>query len=155
MRLANGNASLRCDYCKSIVIAQPDDAGVRYLDAASNLTCPACGLALWSATLAGVEIHACRRCHGMLMAMGVLETLVEQMRAGQSGSEIPAPPDPADLNRKVDCPSCRHRMDTHFYYGGGSAVISGCELCSLNWLDGGVLMRIVRAPHRDGAEAEV
>jgi Zn-finger nucleic acid-binding protein len=154
MRLANGNASLRCDYCKSVVIVQAGDAGVRYLDEAPEFICPVCAIALWQATLANIEMHACKGCTGMLIPMASMEMLVERMRAEQSETEIPAPQDQADLQRRADCPHCRHRMDTHFYYGGGSAVISGCELCGLNWLDGGVLLRIVRAPHAQEVDSE-
>jgi Zn-finger nucleic acid-binding protein len=152
MRLANGNASLRCDYCKSIFVAAADDTGVQLLDQAAELACPVCAVPLWDAVLAGVQIHACKHCHGLLVAMGAFEELIDQMRALHEESAIPSPADPADLKRNISCPRCRRRMDTHFYYGGGQAVISGCESCSLNWLDGGVLMRIVRAPHRSESE---
>jgi Zn-finger nucleic acid-binding protein len=150
MRLANGNASLRCDYCKAVFIAAKDDIGVQFLDQAGDLTCPVCEVPLWDSVLAGMQIHACKRCHGLLVAMGAFEALVDQMRGNQSDSAIPPPADPADLKRMVNCPRCRLRMDTHFYYGGGQAILSGCERCDLNWLDGGVLMLIVRAPHRSG-----
>lgn len=153
MRLAHGNASLRCDYCKTVVIVQPDDLGVRYLEQAANLACPVCAIPLWNATLTGVKIHACERCHGLLVAMEAFEALIAQLRDKYEEAEIPIAAEPQDLNRRTDCPSCRQRMDTHFYYGGGSAVISGCEHCSLNWLDGGVLLRIVRAPHSVDTEA--
>ena len=56
------------------------------------------------------------------------------------------PADGSDLRRKIDCPQCRHRMDTHFYAGPGNVVIDSCENCSLIWLDRGELMHIVRAP---------
>ena len=46
---------------------------------------------------------------------------------------------------------CHHTMDTHFYYGGGHAVMEIAKRCELNWLDGGALMRIVRAPHSEEA----
>jgi hypothetical protein len=39
----------------------------------------------------------------------------------------------------------------HFYLGGGSSILGSCENCSSNWLDGGVLMRIARAPHGDAS----
>jgi hypothetical protein len=88
----------------------------------------------------------------LLVKMGAFVALIDQMRAEHEGSAIPSPSDPADLKREVDCPSCHQRMDTHFYYGGGNAVISGCERCQVNWLDGGVLMGIVRAPHESDVE---
>jgi len=155
MRLAHGNASLRCDYCKTVVIVQSDDLGVQYLEQSADLACPICVIQLWNATLTGIKIRACERCHGLLVAMEALEALIEQLREKYEEAEIPIAAEPADLNRRTDCPNCHQRMDTHFYYGGGSAVISGCERCSLNWLDGSVLLRIVRAPHSADAEASL
>jgi uncharacterized CHY-type Zn-finger protein len=55
-------------------------------------------------------------------------------------------PDPHDLQRKINCPHCHQRMDTHFYNGPGNVIIDDCDNCELNWLDHGELMRIVRAP---------
>jgi Zn-finger nucleic acid-binding protein len=153
MRLANGNASLRCDYCKSIFVAAQDDAGVQLLDKSAELICPVCTVPLWDAVLTGVPIQACKQCHGLLVAMGAFEALIDQMRALHEESAISPAADPADLKRTINCPRCHRRMDTHFYYGGGQSVMSGCENCSLNWLDGGVLMRIVRAPHRSSSGA--
>ncbi len=154
MRLVNGNASLRCDYCKSVVIPKADDSGIQFLDEVVELTCPVCAASLWNAALASVQVNACKQCRGLLVKMGAIEALIEQMRAVHDDSVIPPPSDPGDLNRRVECPRCHQRMDTHFYYGGGHAVISGCERCEVNWLNGGVLMQIVRAPHESDAEAE-
>lgn len=150
MRLANGNISLRCDYCKSLVITKADDAGVQFLDEVQELTCATCQAALWDAVLAALQVNACRKCHGLLVSMGGFEALIEKMRALHAEREIPGPADEAELDRKVLCPKCRQRMDTHYYFGGGHAVMSTCERCELHWLDGGVLMRIVRAPVESG-----
>jgi Zn-finger nucleic acid-binding protein len=153
MRLAQGNASLRCDYCKNIVVVPADDAGVRYLDELEQTACPVCGLPLWNATFAGVEIQSCKRCHGMLVAMARFEPLIEQVGEVEGGAEFPSTADKSELGRKIICPNCHRTMDAHPYYGGGHAVIEGCENCSLNWLDGGVLMQIVRARRTSDAEA--
>lgn len=152
MRLASGNASLRCEYCKSVLVMEPDDAGMKFLDEVAELECPVCSVSLWTAVLANAPIHACKRCGGMLVAMGALEGLIDQMRAGQGEGAISAPADPTDLLRNVRCPQCRTKMDTDFYYGGGHVAISSCEPCSSLWLDGGVLMKIVRVPHHSEAD---
>ena len=68
------------------------------------------------------------------------------MRGLHTEREIPSPVDESELERKVMCPKCHQKMDTHYYFGGGHAVMSTCERCELHWLDGGMLMRIVRAP---------
>lgn len=151
MHLTGGNASLRCDYCKTVVVVAPDDAGVKFVDEAEQLACPLDAAPLWNAVLARVAIRACKQCHGLLVTMGAFEGLIAEMRA-EHPEQIDSPlASPADLKRKVICPNCHQAMDTHFYFGGGHAVISTCEHCELHWLDGGVLMRIVRAPHDDSA----
>jgi LSD1 subclass zinc finger protein len=148
LRMAAGNATLRCDYCGTVVVVKPGDSGLLFLDQVpTQLNCPVCSVPLWNASVSGVALRACKRCSGMLVSMGVFEALIEKRRAESTGDAIPSPPDPADLNRRLNCPQCRKPLDMHFYCGGGSSVIGGCENCSLNWLDGGVLIRIVRAPH--------
>ena len=94
---------------------------------------------------------------GALIYVGVVVALLtffrfvhrsdDVMRALHAEREFPAPMDEAELDRKVICPKCHQRMDTHFCFGGGHAVMSTCERCELHWLDGGMLMRIVRMPH--------
>ena len=81
MRLTSGNASLRCDYCKNVVVAKADDTGVQFLDEAQKLTCPTCAAALWGAILAEIQISACKQCHGLLVSMADFELLLEHMRA--------------------------------------------------------------------------
>lgn len=151
MHLGIGNDSLRCEYCKTVVIVQKDDHGVRYLDETPELHCPVCAVSLWNATLAGIQLHACKQCSGLLVSMGAIDTLIDELRSTNTETQIPPPPDSHGLREKIDCPRCHQHMDVHFYFGGGGAVIGGCEHCELNWLDGGMLMRIVRAPHYNEA----
>ncbi len=147
LKLAPGNTSLRCDYCKLVVAVTADDSGVQFLDELRNLKCPACASELWRGVLATVELCACKKCHGLLVPMGRFELLVEKMRDQHAEREIPSPMDDAELDRKVNCPKCHQQMDTHFYMGGGHAVMSTCEQDELHWLGGGMLMRVVRMPH--------
>ena len=149
MHMSGSQESLRCDYCKNIYFSGADELGMRYLDELPALDCPVCSVPLWNATLTGVGLRACKQCKGMLIAMPAFEQLIEQVRAEQGGSEIPATSDVVDLSRKLECPSCHHTMDSHFYYGGGHVVMEDCERCEVNWLDGGALLRIVRAPHEE------
>jgi LSD1 subclass zinc finger protein len=146
LKLTAGNTSLRCDYCKLMVAVATDDTGVQFLDEARDLNCPACGAGLWHGVLAAVEVDACKTDRGLLVPMDWFEALVEKMRTLHTEREIPSPIDEAELQRKVMCPRCHKRMDTHYYFGGGHAVMSTCEQCQLHWLDGGMLMRIVRMP---------
>jgi len=105
-----------------------------------------CQSTLWKSVLATIELDACKKCHGLLVPMGDFEVLVEKMRGLHAEREFPGPVDETDLQRKVTCPKCHQRMDTHYYFGGGHALMSTCERCELHWLDGGMLMRIVRMP---------
>lgn len=93
---------------------------------------------------------ACKQCRGMSIPMGIFEELVEKLREEQQGTGVTAS-DPGELNNRLLCPQCHQRMETHYYYGGGRVVMADCERCSLNWLDGGALMRIVRARQPDEA----
>jgi Zn-finger nucleic acid-binding protein len=147
--MADGNTSMRCDYCHAVVAVQGDETGVQFVDEATELACPNCAVALWSAMLAGLQLHACKQCHGMLIEMGEFEALIDDLRARHPETMIPMQADAADLKQKVACPKCHKGMDTHFYLGGGHAVMSSCEQCELHWLDGGMLMQIVRAPHEE------
>ena len=150
MHLATGNTSLVCDYCKTVVVLPTDDAGIQFIsETAANLNCPVCSIKLWDAVVSGIQVNACNRCHGSLIHMGVLETVIDQLRSKVMDAQIPTPANPQDLQRKIECPNCHQKMDVHFYMGGGGAVIGGCERCELDWLDGGALMRIARAPHHD------
>jgi len=149
LRIADANTSLRCDYCNSVVTVQADEMGVQFVDEVQELTCPNCTLPLWNALLATLSIDSCKKCHGLLVPAGSFEALVDRMRVENLGSEIPALGDAPDLERRVTCPRCSQRMETHFYYGGGHALMSTCERCDLHWLESGVLMQIVRAPHEE------
>jgi len=154
MRLAAGNSSLRCDYCKTVVIPKPADSGVVFLDElATGPACPVCSVPLWNATLDRIKLRACNRCGSMLVPMGAFGDLVEQLRSKATETEIASPPDPAELHEKVSCPVCHRAMDVHFYAGGGEAVIATCENCELNWIEPGALKLIVEAPRDDHSEA--
>ncbi len=75
-----GDASLRCDYCNSVVFRR---AGRRRACSIwtklPELTCPLCAVPLWDATAGRcAHLHACKQCHGMLVPMGAFEALIEQ-----------------------------------------------------------------------------
>jgi Zn-finger nucleic acid-binding protein len=145
MRLKPDMDSFKCDYCHSVYFPERNDDGVQALEEPSGQDCSLCQAPLVHAVLAKMRIVYCTRCHGMLVAMQALESLVEQLRAGQGSEAIPAAPDKEDLQRKINCPQCHRPMDAHFYAGPGNVIIDSCETCSLIWLDRGELMRIARA----------
>jgi Zn-finger nucleic acid-binding protein len=147
MHLAAGSDYMQCEFCKNIHIADPDDEGVRVTEEESALSCPICNLPLKNATLMGIRLQSCTKCRGMLIPMGTFVDLIEQLKSKQGDAvAIPTRAAAEELRRKINCPKCHHPMDAHFYLGGGSVVIDGCDDCCLNWLDHGELMRIVRAP---------
>ncbi len=127
MRLEPGKEYLVCDYCKNIYAPRPDDRGVRVLGE------PAVGY--------------CGRCRGILTRMDTFATLVQDLRT-HPGAEVETlrPPDWNDLKRRINCPHCGQRMDTHLYGGPGNVILDNCDACGVNWLDDGELQRILGAP---------
>lgn len=154
MRLNADEDYLKCDYCKSIFFPAKDDEGVSVLAVASGEACPVCAVPLIHASLSKIRMRYCTRCRGMLIPMDVFLALVEELREGDPGTLIAPTPDCHDLQRKINCPHCHQHMDTHFYNGPGNVIIDDCDHCSLNWLDHGELMRIVRAPDFSNQRAE-
>jgi Zn-finger nucleic acid-binding protein len=156
MRLKPDMDSFKCEYCQSVYFPEKNDDGVRVLDEPSGQDCPLCKIPLVHAVLAKLRIVYCTGCHGMLIPMQSLETLVEQLRAGQGSDALPAVPDKEDLQRKINCPQCHRPMDAHFYAGPGNVVIDSCEECCLIWLDRGKLMHIAHASNvRTPSESQV
>jgi Zn-finger nucleic acid-binding protein len=146
LQLRPDEDSFKCEYCRSVYLPEAGDDGVRVLGESSGCMCPACNVALVQAAIAKVRIEYCTHCHGTLIPMGAFEALIEEMRSTGTTGIAPPPGDRADLERRINCPSCQRRMDAHFYAGGGNVVIDSCENCAVNWLERGALMRIVRAP---------
>ena len=147
MRLKPDEDSYRCDYCHAVYLPEKDDDGVRVLGEASSQTCPICTIPLVNAAIAKIRILYCTQCRGMLIPMPALQALVDELQSVQSGGAIGQPPaDAQDLDRKINCPQCHHRMDTHFYAGPGNVIVDSCGICWLIWLDRGELMRIAHAP---------
>jgi Zn-finger nucleic acid-binding protein len=154
MHLKPDEDSYRCDYCHAVYLPEKGDDGVRVLGDATTEACSICNVPLVNAAIAKVRILYCPQCHGMLIPMAALPPLVDELKSAQSGGAAPQPSaDTSDLDRKINCPQCHHRMDTHLYAGPGNVVIDSCEDCSLIWLDRGELMHIVHAPDERDTEA--
>jgi Zn-finger nucleic acid-binding protein len=140
----------RCEYCKSVYVPGTDDEGITLLgDGSGNQSqdqCPICSVALVRAAIAHAPVLYCSTCHGISISMSTFPTLVETLRGQQHGNAAAPPVDPRDLSRRINCPHCHRSMEAHFYGGPGNVVIDSCEVCALNWLDHGELLRIARAP---------
>lgn len=142
-----------CRYCSSFHFPEtttPD--GVRVLaESREQLACPVCTRTLSSALLDEAHpVHSCTNCRGVLLSRGSFADVVRVRRAWATGTPAkPIPPEKAELARRVDCPKCRTRLETHPYFGPGNVVIDSCPACDLIWLDFGELKQIVDAPGRD------
>jgi len=147
LRLEGDQEGLLCEYCRSLYLPEKNDDGVRLLGEAPE-SCPICAVKLTDAILERERIRYCTRCRGMLLTMSTFLTLIEEIKAGRIAHVVPHEPDHKELDRRIDCPQCHHRMDTHFYCGPGNVIIDDCSRCELNWLDHGELMRIATAPDR-------
>jgi Zn-finger nucleic acid-binding protein len=147
LKLHDGDDFLTCEYCNGTVYPEKTEEGVRVLGGTSDFACPVCNLPLAHAALDGHRIYYCEHCRGMLISMDVFVPLLEDLRARRDVSATACRrPDENELRRRVSCPRCHGRMETHYYAGPGNVVIDDCERCHWNWLDPGELTRIVRAP---------
>lgn len=145
----------KCDYCHAVFFPGEEDDGVTVLaepaePADPSLLCPLCNVPLVQASIAKIPLLYCTGCHGLLLPMHVLSSILDEMRdelrAGQGSTAVQTPPDQGDLKRTIQCPQCHRRMDTHFYAGPGNVIVDSCGDCFLIWLDRGELTRIVHAP---------
>jgi len=146
MKLKTDMQSFTCEYCHSVYFPEKNDDGVRVLEEQSGQDCPVCTVPLMHAFLGKNPIIYCTKCNGMLIAMAMLETMIDEERSAHGSVSAPPPADKDDLKRKINCPQCHHPMDAHLYGGPGNVIIDSCEDCCLIWLDRGELMRIAHAP---------
>jgi Zn-finger nucleic acid-binding protein len=141
-----------CDYCGTVHFPETNADGVRVLGESSSLRCPICTVPLLQAALARERMLYCGQCRGMLVGMNPFIAMLHNLRArGEVSSESAHQPDWSEMERRIECPQCGLKMDTHLYGGGGNVIIEDCERCELNWLDHGELERIVQAPDREYA----
>lgn len=143
-----------CRHCGSFHFIETEALdGVRVLErqGAALRPCPLCGGRLSTAQLDdALVVEHCERCRGVLMARATFADAVTLRRARAQGAGIiPQPLDGRELQRHLNCPSCRLRMDVHPYYGPGNIVIDSCSRCNLVWLDHGELKQISDAPGAD------
>lgn len=147
----------KCGYCHAVFFPGEEDDGVTVLGEAVDpdqaLACPLCNLPLVQASIAKIRVLYCAGCHGLLLPMHVLPSLIDELRAAQVIPAVQTPPDQGDLKRTIQCSKCHRRMDTHFYAGPGNVIVDSCGECFLIWLDRGELTRIVHAPDESVAEA--
>jgi len=150
MKLKSDMQSLKCEYCLSVYFPEKNDDGVRVLEEQSGQDCPVCAVPMMHAYLGNSLIVYCTKCNGMLIAMGMLEAMIDQLRSSLGAATDPPPLDKDDLRRKINCPQCHRPMDAHIYGGPGNVVIDSCGTCCILWFDRGELMRIAHSPDSGG-----
>ncbi len=140
MTLVAGRDYFRCDYCVSFEFpAGTGEDGVRVVGGPAAWDCPVCRERLLDGRIEGEPVNFCPRCRGFLATNPVFNAVVRERRARRPAGDSPHAFDENELKRRIDCPSCRQRMDTHPYYGGGRVVVDTCPRCTLIWLDAGEL----------------
>jgi Zn-finger nucleic acid-binding protein len=152
MKLNPDRGAWDCPYCASEWSPQTNFEGVRVLQP-SGYDCPVCKTTkpahtkLAQASIFDYALLYCEECRGMLIQMADLVPLTGDMRASSGvAAHIGRPPDPRELDRRIDCPRCGRTMDTHPYCGPGNVILDTCEPCEVHWLDHGKLRRIALAP---------
>jgi len=147
--LRTGGAAF-CPYCGAYHAAPeaaPTHEGVIVRERAADMPCPLCADQLVEAVVADHPAMCCRRCGGIMCAMGAFALIVQARRAEFRGAELaPTLLNADELRRSVRCPRCRKTMSTHPYHGPGNIVIDVCTACRLVWLDRGELTVLERAP---------
>ena len=153
MKLAPDRHSYHCEYCKSIYFPEETPDGIRFLEEASEVTCPVCKIPLLHAWIDETAALSCTRCRGILLEQNAFMTTLRYLRARSTQPAVqPGPMRTEELERDIGCPYCRKEMDTHPYGGPGNIVVDNCAHCNVIWLDSGEASRVVRAPGRDRGE---
>jgi len=70
-----------------------------------SLVCPLCNVPLVHAAIAKIPILYCKECHGLLLAMQVLQPILENCGKSAQSSAVQTPPDRGDLKRTIQCQS--------------------------------------------------
>jgi Zn-finger nucleic acid-binding protein len=147
-----GRDYFRCTFCATCHFPQKAEGSpdaIIPLSQPGDCECPLCAQALRQGAIEGYTIQYCEDCRGLLTTNEAFPAILRKRRAAMSGkAEALAPLNRAELARRLDCPRCRQRMETHPYHGGGNAVIDTCMRCQLIWFDCGELASLARAVER-------
>ena len=106
-------------------------------EGASPRRCPRCRQPLERAELRQVPVEVCKGCKGTLLAQLDLMRTLESLSAPLLRSFDPdaklerAKPD----DTRIDCPTCRRRMERDDYCAAGVVLFDRCTACALLWFD--------------------
>ena len=152
MTLVEGRDHFCCEFCGTLSFpTAAEDAldGIQPLGTPADEHCPACHHTMQHAAIDGTRVVYCGDCRGALVECETFAHIMQKKRATYSGPDVtPQPIDRTQFERRLDCPQCASRMETHAYYGPGNAVIDSCARCKLIWLDHGEMAAIEQAPGR-------
>ena len=139
-----------CGHCDSLYHPDPNRDGLKLLEEPSGVACPVCREELVAGSVDRIRVQACSHCLGILTDNSGLLHFLRFVDVEPGAAELPPRPlRPEELARRVACPSCDRKMDTHPYSGPGNVVIDSCANCGLVFLDHGELDAITRANARE------
>jgi Zn-finger nucleic acid-binding protein len=150
LRPVSNRNYFRCPYCETFHFPEETGDGVAVLGDATPYDCPVCAEPLTLGAIDGHTVCYCATCRGFLAENPTFSKAVANRRLRDGVQpHTPLPFAPEELRRRIDCPRCGGRMDTHPYHAGGNAVIDTCSRCRLVWLDAGELAVLGRYPARE------
>ena len=154
-----GQNYLQCSYCQSLAFPHGSPLAtdaITPMGGELEAQCPCCHDTLQTGEVDNHRALYCGRCYGVLIRNAAFGEVVRNRRAKRKHQEFAdvRPVDASQLDRTLQCPNCRKRMDTHPYYGPGNVVIDSCGDCGYIWLDHGELATLERAAGRSESKPE-
>ena len=146
--VVDGQEYHRCQYCSSLIqLKEVSVDRILPTGLALDCFCPTCSQSMQTGLVENRRVLYCAACFGVLVRHQDFGSIVQERQARRVGIEPaePRPIDPAAYQRKLDCPSCRHPMEVHPYYGPGNIVVDSCAECGYIWLDHGEITRVEQA----------
>ena len=143
-----GRGYFRCNHCDTCEFPETLTGsldGIVSLGEASELNCPVCAEPLARGAIEGYEVAYCEKCRGVLAHQSDFPQILRARQVHCGPPSEPAPLDPDELARQIDCPACGRRMETHPFSGGGNAAVDTCLGCWLIWLDSGEIAALAAA----------
>jgi Zn-finger nucleic acid-binding protein len=138
MEPVGGRAYFRCNYCGTFEFPETDETGVTDLGEASQFACPVCTQSLNKASVHGHTVFFCGTCRGFLTTNANFTAMLACRREeAKESSRVIRPFGKDELRRRIKCPGCQKKMDTHPYGGGGNVVVDTCYRCHWIWFDAG------------------
>src|SRR5262245_50848596 len=117
---------LYCEHCSSFYFLEPFEASadrVLRMHAVHDTRCPVCEVNLELGSMERREVLFCERCRGILLRCFDFSEIVQLRRMREANTAPPTPLDPEELKRRIKCPVCQGKMETHPFCGPGAVVI--------------------------------